>query len=172
MIETKIETIGSRDIQTKITGLIGNAPRKTRRAVDNVTTIQLRAIRAKLSRKRTGLLGKSLGKKVIAYGGTVVGMVGPRRSFGTTLVRVDSSARRSVLVGERTWVKKGKGIMRKEIKLKAAKRVRVGDRLSPTQYAHLVEALYPFLKPGYESTLSQARAMLRKELARLNKKGD
>lgn len=139
-----VEVRGSRDLVTELKALAARSRRVARRAVDQACTVQFREMKAALTRKRTGLLAKSLGKKVKQYPtGATVGLVGPRHGFWVEIKAVVKSARRAVLIAER-FSKKGP----RDIKLKAAvgvKRLRgkqAGEnvRLNPVFYAHLVEA--------------------------------
>lgn len=155
----RIEVKGLAELQTLITGLDRGFKLAARRAMEAGTTVQLQAARGELRRERTGLLKKSLGKRITSYpSGTVVGVVGPRRGFKVTLKEVAGSGRRARLIGTRL-TRQGA----KVIKLKAAAGVRTHTRegknvyLSPAQYVHLVEGGTRIHRVGKGSSIRRSR---------------
>ena len=169
--------------QDKILTTLGKLPaavkKGVRRAVEKGVTILLQAVKSELTRKRTGLLSKSLGKVVKSYpSGVTVGVVGPRAGFRTSLESIQRKGRRLTLVGKNR---------RGAIKLHAAggltpvriKGKQAGQRvvLDPAIYAHLVEGghkkgkgrssapAYPFVGPGFRKSAAAVQAAIQAELA-------
>lgn len=151
-----------------------------RRAVEKGATIQLQAERVECVRQRTGLLKKSLGKKVKSYpNGVVVGVTGPRRGFRVEL-STDFSKREWKYAGTNSKGKKvALGKIDQKVKVFVLKGKNKGQRkvIDPTKYAHLVEGghqrgkgrsaakAYPFIKPAGERSATRAYVAVRNELA-------
>lgn len=173
-------------IHAKLTGdveAIANTrakPAKCRAAIRSGVrkVVQAGAKTAKrlLLRNRTGLLGKSIGSKVKVYGDKVLGLVGSRVSFRTTLGAVAQKGRSQVfqsLRGGKKAIREGKG---KKINVKVQHGLKTGQVLDPSKYAHLVELghkkgkgksaapAYPFVKPAFEESQRTAPGILADEL--------
>lgn len=124
---------GDGQIRDKFGRVIVRVPREIKNAVRRGATLQARAIKANLKRKRTGLLAKSIGSRVKDYTtGRITALSGPRRGFRVEVRRVEKRK----LVGVRDGTKKGGP---KKIILKKVAGVGEGDTINPTRYAHLVD---------------------------------
>lgn len=167
-----VEVVGERDIATRFEAYDAAARRRLRKAMDRGTTVQLRAVKRNLKRKRSGLTAKALGRKTLTYpSGVVAGLVGPRGGYKVTLAELRKTARRTVLIA----VADSRG---REIKLKAYRKS-VGDnvRLDPVLYMHLIEAghekgrgrstapAYPAIRPGFDASIAEVQAILVEEVA-------
>jgi HK97 gp10 family phage protein len=112
-----------------------------RKAVGDASKIVLKTAKQKVPKGETGLLKKSLGRKISVNRrtGRVVAIVGPRTGYKST--------------------KKGKKITKLGEQFKAAE-------VNPVRYAHLVEkgtkhsAPKPFLRPALDNNLSQIKATM------------
>lgn len=168
-----LKVTGGDEAARRLRKLAAAQRKVSRRALDKAATIQLRATKAALKRHRTGLTGKSLGKRVTTYdNGNVVAMVGPRHGFRTTIKERVLKGRREKLLGERG---KRAGDTKK-VTLKAARGVGVGDVLNPAYTAHLIEGghkrgggtseapAYPFVRPAFERTKGEALKTIGREL--------
>jgi HK97 gp10 family phage protein len=114
--------------------------RAARKAMDAADKIVLAAQRS-LVPVESGLLKKSLGKKVKVFrgSGTVVGIVGPRKGFKTFVVKTDRGA---AIAG----TAKSVGLLRK------AKGAAVGVEIrDPAKYAHLANMHKQFVEPSIDN---------------------
>lgn len=92
VVEAKI--LGVPEVLAQLETLKRTARNKhVRKGVNDGTKLLLKVIKAKCPQE-TGLLKKSLGRKVKAYKSAIVGLVGPRRGF-----------KREVRVGNRTEIR-------------------------------------------------------------------
>ena len=151
----------------------GNIPRavknRVRSAVGKIVREVAKDAKAE-ARKRTGLLGKSMGSVVKTYPNeTIVGLAGPRKGFKVTLALQAMDKRgKNKLVGERL---RGKAVKLRNV---IASTTRKGDRkrIDPTTYAHLVEGghkkgkgkstapAYPFLGPAAKKANAKAKGQI------------
>ena len=117
-----------------------HARKAARTAIGEATKIVLKTAKA-LVPKDTGLLRKSLGRKVKVYrrNGVVTGLVGPRTN-----------------VTDRLKSRKGRGVVAKLNEI-VGKALNAEVAKKPARYAHLVElgtmhsAAQPFLRPALDS---------------------
>lgn len=129
----QIKVIGMDRLQAKLRTLPKKVQTKgTRKAITAGTKPILAAERAAVPID-TGLLKKSLGKKISLKGGGGFGVVGPRRGFGVP-------------------TEKGK------LKFKATRKgvKNVASFKEPTRYAHLAEKKKPFIEAAYQQTKDEA----------------
>jgi hypothetical protein len=158
-----LELLGGKDAVAALDRKAKRAPRAVRNAVRRIATLQSRAIKSNLKRRRTGLLARSIGSKVVdgKFGsGRVTSFAGPRRGFKVTLktvqhklkgvkapvvgsiVRDDQGRVQFVGVGER--LKTGKAFKFVTTANVFAARTRGKKKgqaytIDATRYAHLIE---------------------------------
>lgn len=143
-------------------------PRKIRNAVRRGATLQTRALKSNLKRKRTGLTGKSIGNKVTEKPGRVTAISGIRRGFKVRVTKTMGNRLEGVRI-----TKKGE----KGIKLKSAAGIKEGAVLDANRVGHLIDGgtkerkhksgksvgrmpASPFRIPAYKQTEAQVRQMI------------
>lgn len=166
------ELLGVETVKAALDRKAKYVPRGVRNAVRRAATIQAKAIKSALKRKRTGLLLKSIGSKVKEKGTRATALSGPRRGFKVKITSREAKR----LEGVRE-TKRGS----KKIILKAKAGVKAGDTISATRYAHLVESghkkgkgraaapAYPFMKPAFEASKAEVVATIRAAMAEVTK---
>jgi HK97 gp10 family phage protein len=153
----KLEGLG--DVFAALDGLGRTIRNKILRAsLVAATTPMLKAAQQRV-RKSSGLLRKSLGRKVKTYrrNGTVAVMIGPRRGHGKPVILKEEEIFRQF--GGRT------------IKIRNPRVRAMRITRNPVRYAHLIEkgtktrAARPFLAPAFSSTKAQAENIFRARVA-------
>ena len=102
----------------------------------------------------TGLLAKSIGRKVKVYrgSGVVVGVIGPQAGFRRIVERPKKGSRRAKFIKETLGIKYGKGTGR--------------IIMDPNNYAHLVELgsrrsrAHPFMRPAWDTAKAESEAAI------------
>ncbi len=134
--------------------------------VSRVVQIGAKTAKRSLTRKRTGLLGKAIGSKVKVSGDRVLGLVGARTGFKTTLGAQKGRAFQGLKTSGKT------------INIKAKPGLKTGQAIDPAKYAHLVEGghkrgkgkssapAYPFVKPAFEESQKNAPLIIAEELVK------
>jgi hypothetical protein len=172
----------------KLTELEVRTRRATRQLVAKGATKQLQAVKSALTRQRSGLLKKSLGKRVQTYrDGLTVGIVGVRRGFAMAIAATVAKGRAIVGVGKRLvnrgrlgYVADPKG---REIKVKVVAGVRKGEVMDPAKYGPLIERghkkrgggetrKFPFVSIGAKASAGDVLAMIRAGFATVFRGGE
>ncbi len=169
-------TTGVAEAIGKVRGLADKAKRGAKRGVTKANKLALAAAKATLTRNRTGLLRKSLGDKVSVNGDVITGVVGPRRGFRTTIADVQQRTRGAVFVGMRGRKATPPAQLR-AIKLRASKRLRIGQVIDPAKYGRFVESgherggghsrapAYPFIRPAADRVRQSAEQAIASEIS-------
>lgn len=139
------EVLGLDPATVKLVRMGERAPREIKNAAKRNGTLQARAIKAAMKRRRTGLLYKSIGSKVKeGRKGYLTTLAGPRRGFRVKIADVLERK----LVAAKTHNDK-------KITLKKGRRLKAGDYLDPVRYAHLANKKQRFMEAADKATRQQ-----------------
>ncbi len=141
---------------------VKKAKAATRSAVSKIVRVGAKAAKRYEVRNRTGLLAKAIGSKVKTSGEKVMGFVGVRSGFRTTVTAIEQKGQRTVFTGIRGTKKmldagkgakiKGNSFAGQTINLKDAKGVsksvffrglQTGDVVWPGNYGKFIEKGHP-----------------------------
>jgi len=148
--------------------LLGNG---LKNGVDKAARITARVMKALLTRKRTGLLGRSIGVKVSRRSnGNVYAKIGPRRKFVGLMYRFRRKGSRHF---RSIRAREAGGFAAAGYKITKTGAVTI---IKPTKYAHLVERGhggphpargYPFMKPAMDITRKQGIDTINQAVAKV-----
>lgn len=105
---------------------------------------------------RTKLLWKSLGYKIRKYKMVYFAVIGVRRGFRVRVKAIEK--KRIIAIAQRTVkTKSGNEVRSRQVKLLAKGRVKVGEFLNPTRYAHLADRFRPFVRRNIKAIQNQVK---------------